>query len=681
MLARLWLFVGLATPLAAQEVFAQEKQAELKEEVITLEPITVTATPLEAEEQHIAQPVEVLRGEKLRRRQALTIGETLAREPGISASDFGQGASRPVIRGLGGSRVRLLEGGIGSMDVSNLSPDHAVSIDPLQASQIEILKGPATLLYGSGAVGGIVNIVTDRIPTRVPDAPSVDGYFRFDSATNERTGGGKVEAGLGNLAFHLDGLKRRTSDYEIPGFGSIEPVPGEQAGELFNSDVDTENVAGGTSYVGDRGYLGFSVAHFASNYGIPGVGEEAGVRIDLDQLRYDIAGELKNPLPGAPRLKLRLGHNDYEHLEIEPSGAVGTTFLNDEYEGRIELLHEPIWNFRGALGLQVRHQDFMASGEEALTPPVVGRSVGVFLFEDRDWKSWHFEFGARYENVNYDTEEDSPDADHDIYSLSGGAVLSFTDAYSAGLSLTRAQRAPSIEELYNEGPHLATGTFERGNPALQPETANNLDLTLRRQEGRWTWRLTAFVDLIEDFIFADSIDEDGDGAADRVDEEGDLIADGELLRLNFVQDDALFYGAEFEAIFQLIKNPAYGDLDGRLFADYVRGKLTDGENLPRITAPRFGGGIEYRLGAWRGDFEIMRVSDQEDNAPLETETDGYTLVDLGVSYTLGTKPADFILSLRGTNLLDEEARRHTSFLKDVAPLPGRSATLTLRATF
>ncbi|MGH8605960.1 MAG: TonB-dependent receptor plug domain-containing protein, partial [Gammaproteobacteria bacterium] len=202
------------------------------------------------------------------------------------------------------------------MDVSNLSPDHAVSIDPLQASQIEILKGPATLLYGSGAVGGIVNIVTDRIPTRVPDAPGVDGYFRFDSATNERTGGGKVEAGLGNLAFHLDGLKRRTSDYEIPGFGSIEPAPGEQAGELFSSDVDTENVAGGTSYVGDRGYLGFSVAHFASNYGIPGVGDEAGVRIDLDQLRYDIAGELKNP--GAPRLKLRLGHNDYEHLEIEP---------------------------------------------------------------------------------------------------------------------------------------------------------------------------------------------------------------------------------------------------------------------------------------------------------------------------------------------------------------------------
>ncbi|MGH6634766.1 MAG: TonB-dependent receptor [Gammaproteobacteria bacterium] len=680
MLRALRIGLGLAMISASSES-AAEQTGTMEEAVISLEPITVTATPLEAEQQHIAQPVEVLRAEKLRRRQGLSIGETLAREPGISASDFGQGASRPIIRGLGGSRVRLLEGGIGSMDVSNLSPDHAVSIDPLQASQIEILKGPATLLYGSGAVGGIVNIVTDRIPTRVPDAPSADGYFRYDSATNERTEGGKVEAGLGNLALHSDGLKRRTSDYAIPGFGSIDPGPDEPSAELFNSDVDTENVAGGASYVGDRGYLGFSVAGFASNYGVPGVGEEAGVRIDLDQLRYDIAGELENPFPGTARLKLRLGHNDYEHREIEPSGEVGTTFRNDEYEGRIELLHQPVWNFRGALGVQVRHQDFTASGEEALTPPVVGRSVGVFLFEDRDWKIWHFELGARYENVNYDAEEGSPDADHDIYSLSGGALLSFARSYSAGLSLTRAQRAPSIEELYNDGPHLATGTFERGNPALDPETANNLDLTLRKKEGRWTWRLTAFVDLIEDFIFADSIDEDGDGLADRADEEGALIAGGELLRLNFVQDDALFYGAEFESIFQLVKNPAFGDLDARLFTDYVRGKLTNGDNLPRITPLRFGGSLDYRLGAWRGDFEIMRVADQEDNAPFETETDGYTLVELGVSYTLGTKPADLILALRGTNLLDEEARRHTSFLKDIAPLPGRSATLTLRATF
>ncbi|MGH8659715.1 MAG: TonB-dependent receptor [Gammaproteobacteria bacterium] len=633
---------------------------------------------MEAEAGHIAQPVEVLTGEALRRRQALTIGEMLAREPGISATDYGQGASRPIIRGLGGSRVRMLEGGIGSMDVSNLSPDHAVAIDPLHARQIEILKGPATLLYGSGAIGGIVNIVTDRIPTEVPDAPHAEAEFRYDAATNERAGGGKLDAGIGgNLALHFDGLKRRTSDYDIPGFGSIEPQPGERPGELFNSDVDTENVAGGASYIGDRGHLGFAISHYASNYGVPGSGEEAGVRIDLDQLRYDIEGEVEAPAPGFSLLKMKLGHNDYEHQEIEPSGEVGTDFQNDEYEGRVELLHQPLWGFRGVLGVQIRHQDFEATGEGALTPPVGGRSVGVFWFEDRDWNLWHFEAGARYENARYDTD----DVEHDIYSVSAGAVRNFGDDYSAGISVTRAQRAPSLEELYNDGSHLATATFERGDTALDPETANNLDLTLRKSKGRWTWRVAAFANLIEDFIFADSVDANGDGVADRVDEEGNPVLDGDLLSLAFVQDNAIFYGAEAETVFGIFEGTSYGELDARLFADYVRGKLTDGDDLPRITPPRFGGGLDYRLGPWSGDFEVIRVAKQTDNASLETETDGYTQIDLGVGYTFGTTPADLTLTLRGTNLLDEEERRHTSFLKDIAPLPGRSVLLTVRASF
>ncbi len=666
---------------AALAADAEEEPQRLEKEPVLLEPITVTATPLEAEAGHIAQPVEVLTGEALRRRQALTIGETLAREPGISASDFGLGASRPIIRGLGGPRVRILEGGIGSMDASALSPDHAVSIDPLHARQIEILKGPATLLYGSGAIGGIVNIVTDRIPMEVPDKPSLEPEFRYDSATNERTGGGTVEAGYGNLALHFDGLKRRTSDYDIPGFASIDPEPGEIPGEVFNSDVDTETEAGGASYIGDRGYLGFAISHYASNYGVPGSGEEAGVRIDLHQLRYDIQGELENPAPGFNRLKMKLGHNDYEHQEIEPSGEVGTDFQNDEYEGRVELLHQPLWGFNGVLGVQVRHLDFEAIGEEALTPPVVGRSVGIFWFEERDWDLWHFEAGARYENARYDADAGSPDVEHDIYSVSGGAVRSFGEDYSAGVSVTRAQRAPSLDELYNDGPHLATATFERGDTALDPETANNLDLTLRGSEGPWTWQISAFANLIEDFIFADSVDENGDGIADRVDEEGELVPDGDLLSLIFVQDDAIFYGFEAEMVFGIFEDTSYGDLDARLFADYVRGKLTDGDNLPRITPPRFGAGFDYRFGAWSGDFEVMRVAKQTDNAPLETETDGYTQVDLGISYTFGTEPPDLTLALRGTNLLDEEERRNNSFLKDIAPLPGRSVLITLRASF
>lgn len=670
-----WLYILLCVPGCVAAGAPDEEEPEV------LPPIIVTASPLGSEERHIAQPVEILEGDELRRKQALTIGETLAREPGISASDFGLGASRPVIRGLAGSRVRLLENGIGSMDVSNLSPDHAVSIDPLQANQIEILKGPATLLYGSGAIGGVVNLVTDRIPTAVPDAPAADSFFRYDSASDERSGGGRLEAGFGNFAMRFDGLKRTTSDYAIPGFASLNPEPGDRPGELANSDVDTENLAGGGSYVADRGYLGFSVAHFASNYGIPGRGDEVGVRIDLDQLRYDIAGEIESPSPGIEQLKFALGHNDYRHRELEPGGEIGTDFQNDEYEGRIELLHDPVLDFHGALGVQVRHQDFVASGEEALTPPVLGRSIGVFLFEERDLEAWHFELGARYENTHYDAEETAPDSDHDLYSLSAGTKWEFTDGYSAGLSLTRAQRAPGIEELYNDGPHLATLTFERGDPALGQESSNNLDLSLRKHEGRWTFEIAAFANLIEDFIFGDSVDEDGDGVADRVDEEGALSPEGDLLRLDFVQDDAFFYGAELETSYGLVRSSRFGEVDARLYADYVRGKLTDGDNLPRITPPRFGGGLEYRIGAWQGDFEVTRIAEQEDNAALETETDGYTLVELGLSYTPGTEPANLSLSIRGTNLLDEDARRHTSFVKDIAPLPGRSALVTLRALF
>ena len=678
MLQRVWIVLPMCASLGVP-VLSAEQEGTGKEEAVTLEPITVTAAPLGQEELHIAQPVTVLRGEKLRRRQALTLGETLAREPGISASDFGLGASRPIIRGLGGSRVRLLEGGIGSLDVSNLSPDHAVTIDPLQADQIEVLKGPATLLYGSGAIGGIVNVVTNRIPTAIPERPTARADFRFNSATLERTGGGALEAGFGPLALHFDGLKSRTSDYAIPGFASLPPLPGESPGKVENSDTETENIAGGASYVGKKGYLGTAVAHFGSNYGIPGTGEEAGTRIDLSQMRYDVALELQDPFRGAERLKARLGHVDYKHQEIEGNGEVATTFLNDAYEGRLELLHSPFWGLRGTLGAQVLHQDFSAQGEETLTPPVVGHSVGVFLVEERDLRRWHFELGGRFENTDYTPPIEAPARNFDLYSVSGGTVWDFTEGYAAGLSLTRSQRAPSIKELYNLGPHLATLTFEVGSPALEKEIANSLDLTLRKLEGRWTWRLNPFFSYFEGFVFAQNVVENGQLVS--VDIAGNPDPQGGLQLINFVQDDALFYGAEFESVYGLLRDGRYGNLDTRIFADYVRGKLTSGENLPRMTPLRFGGGLDYHLGAWQGNFEIMRVNAQMKTAPGETETAGYTMVDAGVSYTLGTKPGIFVLSLRGTNLLDEEARRATSFLKDVAPLPGRSAMVTFRASF
>jgi iron complex outermembrane receptor protein len=648
----------------------------------TMETITVTASPFNEDEYHMAQPATVLFGEELKRKLYPTIGETLAREPGISSTYFGPGASRPIIRGLGASRVRILENGMGSMDVSNLSPDHAVSIEPLAATQVEVIKGPATLLYGSGASGGVVNVVTNRIASTLPEKVTGAVDSRFDYATNEQAGAFTIDAPfVGMFNLHLDGSVRATDDYDIPGFGNIDPEPGDEEGTLNFSSTETNNLTGGLSYIGGWGYLGFDVGHLASNYDIPG----EGAQIDLKQLRYDVKGEITRAfLPGIERIKVQVGHTDYEHQEFEPSGEVGTTFLNDEFEGRMEMLHDPIGIWSGAVGLQIQHRDFEAVGEEALTPPLTSDAAGLFVYEHADIGDWHVEMGGRVEHQKLQTNDGSaPGVEHLVYSLSGGAIWTFTPGYSTGVSLTRAQRAPSLEELYNDGPHEATASFERGDIDLTEETSNNVDLSFRRIEGNWTWRVNLFANYIEDYIYETEVDQDGDGVADLVDEEGNLVpagTDEALLLVDFVQGDAIFYGAEAETTIGLWKG-SFGAVDGRMSADFVRAMLTDGDDLPRIPPFRLGAGLDYRYDRWLANVDLLHVFDQEDTAALETETNGYTLLEAGVSYTYATRPADYTVSLRGTNLLDEEVRLHTSFLKNVSPLPGRSVMASLRVAF
>jgi len=648
----------------------------------TLDTVTITASPLDEDEYHMAQPATVLFGGELKRKLHPTIGETLAREPGISSTYFGPGASRPIIRGLGASRVRILESGMSSMDVADLSPDHAVSIEPLAATQIEVLKGPATLFYGSGASGGVVNVVTNRIASTLPEKVTGAVDSRFDYATSEQSGAFTIDAPFADMFnLHLDGSVRATDDYDIPGFGNIDPEPGDEDGTLNFSSTETNNLTGGLSYIGGWGYLGFDAGHLASNYDIPG----EGARIDLRQLRYDVKGEItRRFLPGIVRIKVQVGHTDYEHQELEPSGEVGTTFLNDEFEGRLEMLHDPIGIGSGAVGLQIQHRDFEAVGEEALTPPLTSDSAGLFVYEHADIGDWHVEMGGRVEHQKLRTSDGSaPGVEHLVYSLSGGAIWSFAPGYGAGVSLTRAERAPSLEELYNNGPHEATASFERGDIDLTEETSNNVDLSFRRLEGNWTWTVNLFANYIEDYIYETEVDQDGDGVADLVDEEGHLVpagTDEALLLVDFVQGDAVFYGAETETTFGLWKG-SFGELDGRLSADLVRATLTDGDDLPRIPPFRLGAGLDYRYDRWLANVDLLHVFDQENTAALETETDGYTLLEAGVSYTHATRPADYTLSLRGTNLLDEEARLHTSYLKNVSPLPGRSVMASLRVAF
>lgn len=667
--------LGASVLLAHSAGLHAAERAEQK-----LETLTVTAVPTHGGESHLAQPAIVLADEELRRKQAATLGETLSRELGVSSTSFGAGASRPLIRGLGGERVRILQNGIGTMDASALSDDHAVSIDPLVADQIEVLKGPATLLYGSGAIGGIVNVVTRSIPTRLTHSPRGKFDFSYDEASNGFGGGATVDAAHGPLAAHIDGLKRSTSSYDIPGFSDLNPAAGARRGRVSNSDTENNNVTGGLSYIGDRGYVGFAINHYDGAYGVPG---DEPRRIALDQDRYDVAAELTDPLPGLRGARVRMGHNDYMHQELGPDGSVGTTFLNDEYEGRIELSHEALAGLEGVVGVQVQHRDFAAVGEEQLTPPVQARAVGVFVLEERDLGALHLEFGARYENVRNSPElAANPRTQFNVYSVSSGAVWHFLPGYGAGLSITRGQRAPSIGELYNNGPHDATNSFERGDASLSEETANSLDWSLHKEDGRWQWSLNLFANYMEDFIFTRSVDNNADGLADNLSEEGLPVAPGDgFLLLEFDQSDAVFYGAEVELGYGLLRDSSWGELDVRLFSDYVRGRLTDGDNLPRMTPLRFGGGLDYRWQQWSADFNLRRSAAQGASALLETSTSGYTLLDLGVHYVIKSERVETIVSARGNNLLDEQVRYHTSLLKEVAPQPGRSALLSLRVNF
>ncbi|MCC7412694.1 MAG: TonB-dependent receptor [Gammaproteobacteria bacterium] len=652
------------------------------------EEIVVTADPLGSSEHHIVQPVDVLGAEELMHRDPRSIGETVAREPGVTSADFGPGVGRPVIRGLSGARVRVLEDGIGTMDVSSISPDHAVAAEPVFARQVEIYRGPATLLYGSGASGGLVNIVTRRLLDYVPESLEGGVYGHHDSGSDGWQGAIDLSAGAGDFAFHIDGMKRSTGDYEIPGAGSTVPDPGERRGTLANSDGDGENLTGGISWVGSRGFLGFALGTLDNNYGIPGDhGDEAGTRIEQQQTRVDIAAGLEDPVPGIRAVRTRWGHNDHEHAELESTGAIGTRLLNDEWEGRAVARLEAIAGWEIALGMQYGHRDLHAAGDEAFIPATRVESAGGFALGKRDWRQWHFELGGRFENQATDTVT-GLQSNHDVYSVSGGAHWEFHPEYELSFALTRAQRAPAIEELYAFGPHAATSTFEVGDAGLGDETSDNLDFAFARSRGSWTWSVSLFYNRIGNFVYEQETDLNGDGLADHVNPDFDgspaaVLApgnEGAPLLVRYLQADAEFYGGELQSVIKLIDDHR-GHLDLRVWMDYVRGQLAGGGNLPRLPPLRFSAGLDWRRGPWRTGIDYIRVSAQHDTAALETRTGGYNALDMNASYTFEREIARWTVFARASNLLDEEARRHVSFLKSRAPLPGRSILVGLRADF
>lgn len=616
------------------------------------EAIVVTSGVETASLAESAKPITVLAGLDLASRLKSTLGETLAEQAGVSSTSFGPGASRPVIRGMGGDRVRLLQGGIGMADASNTSPDHAVSFDPLSADQIEVLRGPATLLYGSTAIGGVVNVIDGRIPESKQEHP-VGGVFdlALGSVSSEKQGGASLNGGRNRFAWHLDALRRETDDVRIP-LGD---------GRMPNSA--TENTSGslGASVIGERAFFGANVSLFNTTYGIP---SEEDVVIDLKQRRLDLKGGIREPFGAFRGAKVRFGMSDYEHVELEGE-EVGTRFENQGYEGRLEFLHNPIGALNGAFGFQAQGRDLTVTGAEAFLPPSQTSSIAAFVLEEVGRGRTRLALGGRIERqtveVNGGDSRTMTGA-----SASVGLTVRAEKGLAFGVSLAHSERLPGAEELFSDGPHAATNAFEVGDPNLSKEKSLGLDASIKKSGGPINAEISFFRNAFSGYIFERFTDEEEDG----------------LRVVRYEQRDALFWGMEAQASIQLFEK-ADRHLDLEASADYVRARLDrSDEPLPRIAPMRLGFGLHYRDSRFDIRGEVRRVQKQDRISEFELATPGHTFINATASYRIfgGTRTVTDIV-LRGTNLGNAEGRNHVSYLKDIVPLPGRDIRASLRFQF
>ncbi|MES2684456.1 MAG: TonB-dependent receptor [Pseudomonadota bacterium] len=693
---------GISPMLAAVAVFAappllaqEPPPSSTSDTPVVLQGVTVQASPFKGDPDALVQPVIVLKGADLERKRKATIGELLEGELGVSTSDFGPGVGRPVIRGQGGTRVLVLSNGIAALDVSSVSDDHAVSVDPGFAEQVEIIKGPATLIYGSAASAGVVNVVDHRLAEKVTPGFASAAELSYGDNGRDFSGKAELEYGLGQNQFHADFGGRSTRAFDIPG-NSASDGSGEQ-GRIPNSQGTTGNGALSYSRVGERGSVSAALSTFNAQYGLV---VEPTAFIDLKQTRLDLQGVLLAPAAGFKSLRARLGANVYTHTEFEDVGVPGTKFYNTEQELRVEAEHKPLGRWHGVVGLQAGQRRFEARGEEALSPKTDSVQIGLFAVEKTPFHfivPGQFELGARAETVSHQPFEGkidprlgvpSQDSDFVPLSVSAGSLFELDDSHHLRFSLSRSERAPTPEELYAYGPHGATGVFERGNQNLKQEAASNFEISLDRHKGRWTWLGNVYYEEIRNFVYLAEAPADGrnaDGSASGqapadgqtialVDGEGSFVradagADEAFTLADYRQAKARFYGAEAETRYKLLTGPV--KLSARLFGDLVRGSLQRGGDLPRITPPRYGLGLEGSQGPLAGALTLTQVAEQNHFA-LDGPTAGYTLLSADASFKLPTTATDASVFLRGRNLLDEEARRATSFLKNVYPLPGRS---------
>lgn len=676
---------------------ANGQEAESKDEHHKIDEIVVSASALGQSIKQLAQPTTVLDGDALAAKQSTSIGETLANELGVSSSYFGPVASRPVIRGQFGERVRVLSNSLDAMDASALSEDHSVGINSLLAQQIEIVRGPATLLYGSGAAGGLVNVVDNRIVERPLEVP-VAGALSLgtDSATGKQSGAAKVAFGNSTIATHFDYYRLDTDDVKIPGFAESavlraleEEEEGEEEheheheeefGSVANTDSETQGGAAAITLTGENGFLGMSLSLHDSNYGIPAAAhgheehghedgeeeEEEVVRVDLEQTRVDLKGEYR--FAGAiEKARFRFATNNYTHTEIE-GGEIGTVFNSDGIDARLEFKHSLIENLDGTFGVQYKSIDFEAIGDEAFVPPSETDQISLFVFEEYLLSdAWVLQGSARaeWQTIEVPALERYDDS---AFGVSVGAIWSFSNSLSLSANLVHSERHPNSTELYSNGAHLAVGRFERGSVVLGSgqlgkELSTNLDLTLRGGSDRIEFALTGFVNEVDDYILlaATGIEED------------------DLPVFDYVQKDVSIVGIEAEARVELMDSGA-GHLHARLFSDLVNAEEKgSGAYLPRIPPLRYGFGLHYVRDGLGASLDAIFHEAHDNTSPNELPTDSYTMLNAELSYSIADP--DLLVFVRGTNLANEDARQSTSPLKDTFPLPARSLHIGIRYDF
>lgn len=677
--------------------------------------IIVTA-PFRRQEEDILQGTSVVTGEDLQRELRPTLGETLARQPGVSATSFGPNASRPILRGFQGERIRVLTGGIGSIDVSNTSVDHPVVIDPLLAERVEVLRGPSALLFGSSAIGGVVNVIDKRIPRAIPENGfSVDGIATYGSASNERSVAGAADAAIGSqFVVHADGSYTKTDDLRIPGYvlspearkqalataALPQPAPGPDEepidfaanaalrDRLPDTASETWTAGFGGALITDTGNLGVSYSHYDSLFGVPvryatKLGEEQEApRLDVAQDRVDLRGEVETGGGFLYKIRVRAGYADYRHFELEDTGEVGTAFYNKGIESRLELVQADRDGWQGASGVQYFNRDFNVEGEEAFLPKNVTSQLGVFTLQQFDFGPVRAEAGLRYEHSSLDAKPEAGDLrffsgkrDFDAISGSLGGSIEAAPGVRVGLNLSRTERAPTAEELFANGAHAGTQAYELGNPDFAPEKSWGIEGTLHAKGDGYHFDASAYYNWFSNYIYESQVDQAVcEAAAAPSGREVDFPC------FQVKQADARYYGFEADASARVAQLGDYA-LNVDLLGDYVHANIVDDGPIPRIPPARVLGGIEAQSDRLTGRLEAEHVFEQDRVAKFETPTADYTMVNASLAFSPWGSGNSTTIMLSANNIFNVEARRHTSFLKDFAPLAGRDIRVSLRFGF